>query len=276
MLLNHFEEEKKRKRMIKELRLKHLSFGLPLLIIIFLAFLPRLEIFQGNQESLSIGILLDLLITIPFISFFLIRKTKLPKISLVYIFLIGILIAGLIIPKEHQEILSKVKLIAIPVFEIGMISFLISRVFSLKKSFKTKKSNKNDFHNNLLQASNEIFPGRIGKIITTEVSVFYYLFSFKKGSKSNDTNFTYFKKNGIKTIIVIFLFLLLFETLAVHLLLESWNVNIAWALTILSIYTGFQIFSILRSMNKRLISINYEAKQLNLKYGFGLPNSNPI
>ena len=254
--------------MIKRLQLEHLKFGIPLLIILFLAILPKTSAFQSAPADMAVAILLDLLITVPVVYFLIIRKTKIPKFTVIYPFLIGVLVAGFIIPIEHQALLSKVKLIAVPLIEMGLVSVLIYKIVQLNKSFKRQPNNENDFYDNLLIACNEIFPGRVGRILATEISVFYYLFSTKKKAVIQENEFTYFKKNGIKTVLIVILFVLLIEAFAMHLLLAKWNETVAWVVTILSIYAMFQILSILKSLNKRLLSINHDAKMLHLRYGF--------
>ncbi len=258
----------KHTKMIKKLQLEHLKFGIPLLIILFLAILPRTSAFQSAPADVSVAILLDLLITVPIVYFLIIRKTKIPKFTVIYPFLIGILIAGFIIPLEHQALLSKVKFFAVPLIEVGLVSILIYKIIQLNKSFKNQANNENDFYDNLLIACNEIFPGRVGRILATEISVFYYLFATKKKAEIQENEFTYFKKNGIKTVLVVILFVLLIEAFAMHLLLAKWNETVAWVVTLLSIYAMFQILSILKSLNKRLLSINYHTKTLHLRYGF--------
>jgi len=262
--------------MIKRLQLDHLKFGIPLLIILFLVILPKTSAFQSAPADMSVAILLDLLITVPIVYFFIIRKTKIPKFTVIYPFLIGILIAGFIIPIEYQALLSKVKFIAVPLIEVGLVSVLIYKIVQLNKSFKRQANNENDFYDNLLIACNEIFPGRIGRILATEIAVFYYLFSTKKKTDIQENEFTYFKKNGIKTVLIVILFVLLIELFAMHLLLAKWNETVAWVVTLLSVYAMFQIFSISKSLNKRLLSINYHTKTLHLRYGFASQTAIPF
>ena len=107
----------------------------------------------------------------------------------------------------------------------------------------------------------------MGKVLATEISMFYYLFSFGKNKIPSENELTYTKKNGTKSILNVFLFLI--ETIILHLFVANWYNTIAWILTFLGIYTGLQILAILLSMSKRLISINYETQTLHLRYGFG-------
>lgn len=256
---------------LKYQTLKYLTFSLPFLIFLFLVFLPKSSAFLKAPNSVSTGILLDLLLTIPLLYFLIIRKTKIPKFTTVYVVLFGIIAAGFIIPPAQQDLLSKVKNFAIPVLELGIISIIIYKLFALKSSFNEVKST--DFYDRLLIACQEIFPNRIGKLLSTEIAVFYYLFAPNKKTTQKEFEFTYFKKSGIKSIIGALVFILIIETVVLHFVLEEWNTKIAWLLTILGTYAIIQIVSILRSMNKRLISFDFENESLELRYGFGSQTS---
>lgn len=254
--------------MINKIRFEIAGFGFLLLMVLFLVFLPTTSSFQSAQKELSFAILLDLIITIPFIYYLIIRKTAIPKFTVIYALFFGILVAGFIIPIEHQTLLSKVKLIGIPILEISLVSLLIYKAISLRKSIKNSKINNLDFYDNVVMACHEVFPGRVGQFLATEIAMFYYLFSFKKNKEIHKNEYTYSKKSGIKEVIGVFLFLLIIETAAVHLLVGQWNTTIAWILSILGLYTGLQIIAIVRSMDKRLIKIDVDHSALKLNYGF--------
>lgn len=259
--------------MTKGLNLSFLRFGIPLLIVSFLALVARSAMFQNSPSELSFGILMDFLITIPVIYFLLIRKSNIPKITTLYVFIAGLLIAGLIIPIEHQELLSRIKYFAIPTIEICVISFVIFKMTKLGSSLK--KENGLDFYDKILSASAQVFPGRVGKLLASEIAVFYYLFAKVKKEKTNE-EYSYFKKSGITSMICVLIFIIIVETIAIHLLLENWNPTVAWILTGLSLYTLIQITAILRSLKHRLISIDHENKMLHLKYGFACQTSIPF
>jgi len=253
--------------MIRRINLRYLQFGLPILIVLFLAVIPRISSFQNSAEELSLGILLDFLITIPVLFYFIIRKTNIPKITIIYSFIGGLTLASFIIPTDYHQLLSKVKYISIPLIEIGIVSMLIYKMSRLGKSLN--RTTGDDFYDRLLHACDEVFPNRIGKILATEIAVIYYLFVPKNKKTKTNLEFTYFKKSGIKLILSTFLFLISIETIVVHLLVSKWNMTLAWVLSIIGIYTMIQVFAIMRSMNKRLINIDYESNSLKLRYGFG-------
>lgn len=240
-------------------------------IMIFLLSYVSIVIFQINSksytESVTTGILLDLLITFPIFYLFVIWKRQIPKFTVAYVFLLGLFIAKFTLPNSLQIAISQIQYFAIPLIEIGILTIVLFKIKALKKAFQNIEQY--DFFEKAKFACQEVFPNRIGIILATEISMFYYLFNFSKISINKSVHFTYYKKSGIKMILSVFLILIVVETAVVHLLISNWNENIAWALTILSIYTLIQIIAILNSMDKRPIFIDYKLKTLNLKYGIG-------
>ena len=253
--------------MNKSIGLNLAAIGFLLLVVSFLVFLPTTQWFLNAPSQLSTGILLDLLITVPVGYFFLIRKKRIPNFTLLYVFILGLVLASWIIPETHQQLLTKVKTIAIPLIEVGVISMLIYKMSSLRTSLRNVKGT--DFYDRLLLACQEIFPGRIGRILATEMAVIYYLFSRRKKHSNEAQGYSYFKRNGIKSILSALIFLLVVETIVVHILVDHWNPKVAWILSLLGGYAILQIAAVLLSMNKRLILIDQQSKELKLRYGFG-------
>ncbi len=260
--------------MTKKIWINNLLFLLPFLMLVFLILLSRTSYLQKAPAELSIGILLDLIITIPFVYFLLIRKTKLPNFTVIYPFLIGLVVAGYILPAEHQRLLTSIKYIAIPLLEFGVISTIVYKMISLRKSLKNTKGT--DFYDRLLIACQDVFPNRIGKLLATEIAVIFYFFGWSSKQSKSPLEFTGYLKSGIRTTIGVLLFLVVAETAVVHLLVAQWSEKVAWVLTILGAYTIIQVVAVLRSLSQRLITIDSENKNLVLKYGFGTHTLIPI
>lgn len=260
--------------MNKKISLNHLLFSLPILLLLFLVLLSQTSSFQTAPSELSIGILLDLIITIPLVYYLLIRKTKIPRFTIIYPFLIGIVVAGFILPREHQSLLSTIKYFAIPVIEFGVLSMIIYKMISLKKTLN--KTEGADFYDRVLIACHEVFPNRIGKILATEIAVIYYFWALPKKTEKRNFEFTGYKKSGIRTTVSVLLFMLVAETAVVHLLVAQWSHTVAWVLSLIGIYTIIQIIAILRSMSQRFISIDQENECIQLKYGFGAQTRIPF
>ncbi len=242
-----------------------LLFGLPILIIIGMVFLSKSSFFQNNPDSLSIGIIADLTLTVPLLYFLLIRKSEIPKTTIIPVFVLGIVIASLIIPQKNQQFLELIKHWILPVVELSALTYIIIKV---RKAIRLHKQNPNrtyDFYSNLKYTTNEILPKRAAALMAMEFATIYYSFFTWKKKSLQINEFTYHKETGTRAIMLVVIFLIAIETFVFHILLERWSSIAAWILTILSIYSGIQIFGFLKSLSQRPISI--ENNKLKLRYG---------
>lgn len=242
-----------------------IALGIPLLIIVLIILIGTSPIFKTNPSALALGITVDLLLTVPFAYFLLIRKTKIPKTTVLPFFVFGIIICSIIIPSENQYYLDLFKTWAFPIIEISVLSFVIYKVRKAIKSYKSNKTEFFDFFTTLKNTCFEILPKEIVIPFVTEIAVFYYGFINWKRRDLKENEFSYYKDSGTIALLIAIIFIIAIETVAFHILLAKWNNTAAWILTFLSIYSGIQIFGFLKSMLKRPISI--ENNQIYLRYG---------
>ena len=238
-----------------------LPFGLILSMVILAYYVPL----ESNPDYLSVAIILGLVLTSPLIYFLLIRKTTVPKVTVVPIFIIGVIVASYIIPEQNQYWLDQIKLWVIPIVELCVLIYVFFTFRKIIKNFKKNETGSVDFFTTLKTACNEIMPSRIAMLFTMEVAVFYYGFVHWKSVPTKENEFTYHKKTGTPSLLIALLFVILIEAFAIHFLLLKWSHTAAWILTGLSIYTSFQIFGFARSLSKRPTSI--DGNYLNLRYG---------
>lgn len=242
-----------------------ITFGIPLALIVSMILLAKSSIFLLHPKELSIGITFDLIVFIPVIYFLLIRKKEIPKITIVPFFIMGIVVASFIIPKDFQFYLTQIKNWVLPSVEIFVFVLVIYKVRQLKTQFRNNRTHSLDFYSALKNAVAEVLPKKISNAFATEIAVIYYGFFSWKKRKLNSNEFSYHKSSGTIALLFVFIFLILVETSISHILLEKWSSAVAWSLSILSIYTGLQVFGITRSMSKRPIAI--ENEELKLRYG---------
>jgi len=240
-------------------------FGFPLLIIASMIVIAKSKLFKLNPEVLSIGITADLLFTVPFIYFLLIRKKNIPKITVLSFFILGIVATTFIIPKEHQLFLAQIKTWFLPVIEIGVFTFVLFRVRKILKSYGVHKKEGNDFFATLKIACKEILPEKIAILLTMEIAVLYYGFISWKKKKLRDNEFSYHKNSGTITVLIALILIIAIETCVLHILLIKWSMVAAWIVSGLSIYSGIQIFGFLKSISKRPFLI--EKNTMHLRYG---------
>ena len=239
--------------------------GVPFLIIGIMVLLSNSSIFSDYPDRLSTGITVDLLLTVPIIYFILIRKTKIPKTTVVPFLILGMVVGSIIIPTQNQYYLNLFKTWAFPVIELSIASYVIYHVSKAIKQYKLKKKEDIDFFTALKNTCYEILPKGLVIPVVTEIAVFYYGFVSWKKRKLNENEFSYHKDSGTVTLIMAIIFIIAIETFVLHNLLEKWSTIAAWILTFFSIYSGIQLFGFLKSMYKRPISI--ENDKLILRYG---------
>ncbi|MDR5589918.1 hypothetical protein [Christiangramia sp. SM2212] len=240
-----------------------LIFGLPFTIFIAMIFLAGSEYFQNNPDLISIGITADILLTTPLLYSILIRKTQIPKTTIVPMIFIGLVLGYFILPSENQYYLNLFKSWALPVIELGVIGYIIYKVRSAINKFQETKTEHPDFFLALKNTCVELFPKRLVMPMAMEIGVFYYGFLNWKTRKLKMNEFTYHKQSGTMALLVTLIFLVIVETVVLHLLLNMWSSLAAWILSILSLYTAIQIFGFLRSMPKRPIQLTNSALFLN-------------
>ncbi|MDG1039803.1 MAG: hypothetical protein P8H13_03775 [Polaribacter sp.] len=242
-------------------------FGIPLTMIFLLILLSKSSVFQQNPSKLSLAITLDLLLIVPFVYFLLIRKTAIPKITIVTSFIVGMIISSIILPTEEQEVLSLIKTIAIPVIELTILYFVVTKSHKIIKNYKLENNQNIDFFDAMSLAVLQVAPAKVASVLTTEIAVVYYCFISWKKRALLENEFTYHDKSTSVSVILGFILVILIETFTAHHLLSKWNVIVAWVFTFLSVYTCLQMIALLKSLSKRPIFIDEQNQQIILRYG---------
>mgnify|MGYP000241723230 CR=1 FL=1 len=242
-------------------------FGIPLAMIFSLILLSESSVFQQNPSKLSLAITLDLLLIVPFVYFLLIRKKAIPKITIVTSFIIGMVVSSFILPTEEQEVLSLIKTVAIPVIELTILYFVVTKTRKIIKNYKLQNNVNIDFYEAMSLAVKEVVPAKVASVLTTEIAVIYYCFISWKKRILQENEFSYHNKSTSVSVILGFILVILIETFTLHHLLSKWNVIAAWVLTFLSVYTCLQMIALLKSLPKRPTFIDEKNQQVVLRYG---------
>jgi len=240
-------------------------FGIPLAMMAGLVLISQTVLFQIHASELSVGITIDFILTIPVAYFFLIRKRSIPKITVVPVFVLGIIIASFILPIDQQGYLTLAKVWLIPIIELTVVSVLIYNVRKLIQRFKIEKNITLDFYDAIKQVAKEILPGKVAFVFATEIAMIVYAFFKWKKTKISSIHFTNYKDNGVIALLSIIIFMVIVETFVLHLLIARWSPIAAWILSIASIYTGVQILGHLKALLLRSTTI--VEGTLYLRYG---------
>lgn len=247
--------------------------GIPLILFGVLIGLMESSLLQVS-DSFAIAITTDLLLTIPLIYFLLIRKTAIPNTTTIPVMVLGLILGSYYLPQEHQQYLSLFKNWILPLLEICVFTFVIFKVNHSIKNYRQIKGTTPDFFSAVKQTCAKIAPQKLSILLATEIAVFYYIFFSWKQLKLKSNQFSYHKNSGTPALMIAFLFIIVIETVALHLLLEKWNMLIAWILTILSVYSVFQVLGMAKSLSKRPIEI--EKHHIKFRYGIMNEVSIPI
>lgn len=251
-----------------------LLFLIPMLLLGSLIFLIQSPYFLPQSDNLTLAISIDFVLTIPIIYFLVIRKTTIPNFTAISLMVAGLFLGLYFLPEQNQTYLQIFKTYFFPVIELGIVSVVIWKVRAtiikykkLKLSYEGKETEISfDFFTVLKNSCEEILPKLPASLLATEIAVVYYSILNWKKTKINPTKkFTYHVNSGTVGLLGALVFIIAIETIALHLLLAEWNVIAAWILSILSIYTGFQLLAFAKSFSKRPILIENDI--LYLRYG---------
>jgi len=242
--------------------------GIPLIIISGMIAFTMTQFFLSHQKIFSNALTIDLVFAIPIIHFLLIRKKRISKFSVITLMVLCIALASLIIPKNHQELLTIIKLVIIPASEIFLIIAVLIGALRFKKNFEEGNYSPKDFYGRIKATCRVTFPNRFGEILSTEIGILYYFLTSSKAVEYKKNEFTYFRKNGIKELVGAFVFILIIETAVAHILINMWNPFIANLCSLSSIYLVVLLISIYKSTKSNPITINEREKSIDLKYGF--------
>jgi len=246
---------------------KFLPLTIPFLIIASFILLIRSSYFSENPQLLSNAITIDLLVIVPCLYFLIIRKRDIPKITVLTMFILGVVLLTYFLPEENQLFLNNVKTYFLPFLELGIFSFVIYKVIQLSKAYK-KEDKKQDFHSTLLEAAAKVLPKKVSTVLVTEISVVYYGFIKWRSPKLAENEFSYHKKNALISILAGFTIIIMAETVGLHAWLVQWNPIVGWVVSFLSAYTALQFFALLKSIPMRPISVDQKEQNINLKYGY--------
>lgn len=208
---------------------------------------------------------IDLIITIPLIYFFMIRHASIPKTTVVPLMIIGYLLGNYLLPDEHHQYLDIFKKVLFPIIEIGIMGFIIYKARKAWVAYDARQKKVIDRYAALKEVCDEMLPQKISALVSNEFAIIYYGFIKWGKSKAAPLKYKYHQNSGTMSLMIIFIFLLIVETIVVHLLLERWSVIAAWILTALSLYSVLQVFGTIKSMIYRPILLNKD--HLILRYG---------
>ncbi|NUO80412.1 hypothetical protein HUU05_10080 [candidate division KSB1 bacterium] len=199
-------------------------------------------LFAQNPDMFAFAITCDIALVIPILYYFLaVRRKHVPPITLVPIFILSLVLAGLILPVEQHAYLDLLKLV-IPALELLVLSYIVVKIRAIIRSFREVRTDALYFSDALAESCARVL-GQLSGLgfILTEFSLLYCAiwgwFNKYKTGKASDAVFCYHRKSGYGAILGAIVMMLVVETLALHLLLQTWSALAAWIFTGLSAYS---------------------------------------
>ncbi|MEH7883342.1 hypothetical protein V7654_03350 [Bacillus sp. JJ1609] len=207
--------------------------------------LYRTSMFGSIPEGAVLGSLLDLLIILPLLTYFMIiRKRYALKYQGIVIFA-GFAAAYFIVPQQHLSEYSFLPYLlmvsegAFLLLELYIAYNVITRLPKLIKEYKSLSKQNSFFLFNVKNAVEKHLPGnKTALIFTTEFSLFHYaLFSWKKKIDINTGQaFTYHKKTSANAVYIMLIHAIAIESIGLHYFLHNWNAIVSYILLFLNVY----------------------------------------
>ncbi|WP_282050405.1 hypothetical protein [Maribacter aquivivus] len=242
-----------------------IPFLIPLALLSVLIFISKSTQFLANSSLISVGITIDLILTVPLIYFLLIRKKEIPNNTIVLALIIGLFICYKIIPAENQTVLPLLGTWLLPILEVGILVYILINLRKARLNYKQNRDNNIDFYTIVKTISQDLLPIFMARIIATEITVVYYgIINWKRRPLKNG-EFSIHKKSTSISLLLGIMLIIGVETTVFHYILEQEGNPKAWLITFLSIYSLLQILGFLKSIIKRPIS--FEEDILHLRYG---------
>lgn len=215
------------------------------LILLSNYILYRTSMFGPVPEGAVIGSLLDLLIILPLMTYFLIiRKRYSLKYLGIFVFS-GFAAAYFIVPQQHLSqypfvpYLLMVSEGAFLLFELYIAYTLITRLPKLLREYRKLREQSSFFLFNVRKAVDSFLPGNhAAQVAVTEFSLFHYaLFSWKKKVQIQyGQPFTYHKKTSVNAVYIMLIHAIAIELIGLHYFLHNWNAIASYILLFLNVY----------------------------------------
>lgn len=238
---------------------------IPFLMLLSIVLLAKSDLFIGHSDTIGRYLAFDLLLTVPLLYFWAVRKTSIPNTTTVPVIFLGLILGYNILPPEQHLYLDMFKSYGLPVIEVSVLAFVVLKVRGAIRSFKAHQRPGADFYNVLQETVRELVPGRLSGFLVSEISVIYYGFLNWKKKELKSNEYSYHMRSGTPALFGALIFMIMVETFAVHLILVKWSSIAALVLTILSIYSAMQFLGFARAFSKRPFVL--ENGKIVLRYG---------
>jgi hypothetical protein len=234
---------------MRALPLRHPFYPLALLIVGTCAFIARSRAFALNPDVAAWGITFDLTITIPLLFwFFVVRPGKAKPLTLAPVFIVGTLLATMLLPKTNQQFVQQLRML-VPLAEIVLVLAFLQRARRMKLEHALAGE------------------GLVAEIIGSELAMLYFAFRGwgKEPEAVDGRPFTVHERSGWSSIVACIIVLIVAEGIGMHFLIGRWNANAAWVWTLMDLWAIVWLLGDYQALRLRRSFIDGDT--LHLRYG---------
>ncbi|MCU1349242.1 MAG: hypothetical protein JWO56_2272 [Acidobacteria bacterium] len=197
--------------------------------------MARSGVFQRNPDMLAWGVTFDLTISIPLLYwFFVVRPGHAKPLTMAPLFVAGVTLAALVIPRGHHQFLEQLRFVSAPLEIVTLV--LIGRRLLRMRGAETVEG---DAYAKIDAATRAVLgDGKTATFVAMEVTILYYsLFAWRTPEPAGDETITLHRESGWGSILACILTLLAAESIGLHLALQLWfRPIVVWSVTALDVY----------------------------------------
>lgn len=218
----------------------------------------------SDSSVLATAAAIDLVITLPIVYYFLIRGSAVPRVTVVPVFIACVLAGAAALPDGHRGFFNIVIMFGVPAVELTVLGYLGYRIFKTRRAYLDESRSGSDLMETLrLAIVRDLKPAFVARAAAFEIGIF--AIAFFKWKAPENGGFSYHRRSGAQSVLIVFLCVLVVETIVLHILLSLWSPAAAWLMTAISVYFAFQVFAHLKAVRLRPIEIS--DREIRLRCG---------
>lgn len=236
--------------------------------------IARSRVFIAQPDVAAWGITFDLTISIPLVYWFLVVRTgRARPLTIAPVFLIGMALAAVLLPRAQQQFLGQLRTFVLPAVELVLLAAMVQRIRALRRQDNTSP----DPYVRISTAARALAgEGRVAEVIASETAMFYYAFFGwrQQPAETRGHAFTLHERNGWPTIVVCLIVMIVAESIGMHLLLGLWSPIAAWVWTGLDLWAIVWLVGDAQALRLRRSSVDDE--MLHIRFGLRWSVSIPL
>lgn len=217
---------------------------------------------------LSAAITIDLLLTVPLLYWFLVvRRARVPALTLLPVLLASVAAAYVILPEGHEGWLGLATFTLLPAVELAVMGIAAVRARTLVRRMRATPRGADPF-DAFRDALGEMVGSRaVAHAVVSEVMlVWYALLSWRSAPRvaEGDVAFTNDRKTGAMGLMFALALATVMEGAVVHVFVASVDPTVAWVLTALSAYTLLWIAGFARALRLHPVTLGADALRVRV------------